>query len=112
MARNVYSKLFGAALVLATGGSVESLYEVPTGYTAVVRDLTIRPIVNATAAAWAIDTGIDVTTFRFVSNINTGDVDEWQGHIVIPEGLSLSIYLPSSDCLVTASGYLLLGVAP
>jgi hypothetical protein len=102
----VYSKLFAAQTVSTVGAT--SLYTVPAGATAILRDCVVQA---GTSGAITIDV-FDVTNGLAIARFTSAaanDVFQWQGRQVFPATTEIGVYVVSGGWLIRFSGYLLDG---
>jgi hypothetical protein len=86
-----------------------TVYTVPTGYVAVMRDVSIT---NQTGSAAVIQIGANVPGPLTVlvtqwDSVNDGDTVEWQGRAVFNPGDQIFVGVYSGYALTIGSGYLL-----
>ena len=109
MALQLYSKLF----LTENDFTGEAAFEVPSNYTAVVRDIdaTVKGP-SAGAFIWAYDTD-GVQFWAWASGVVTDPAvaNGWRGRQVIP-GPGYLYISTDADVSFRASGYLLTGAAP
>jgi hypothetical protein len=82
-----------------------ALYDVPTGYVAVIRDITLVPQASGLTAAQGIISGIAV--FYEVTSGTVAVGQYWTGRVVLTPGETLEFNVAGAACNVTVSGYLL-----
>lgn len=86
-----------------------ALYIVPTGYVAVLRDVSVR---NQTGTTSQVQVGatvpgpLNVIVMQW-DDVAANDVVEWQGRAVFNAGDSLFVYNAEGSAQAIGSGYLL-----
>lgn len=104
MAAFVYSTQFAALTSAVAGPTV--IYTVPTGMTAVIRDISGIASGAAAACALAIDSG---PVFASLAGAASLDPLLWRGRTVLKAGQTLDLYVLSGTVQLAVSGYLLDG---
>lgn len=107
MSRPVYSAQF----IVYTDAAPNSEFEVPEGFTAVVRQCTLFTQLGAANAQpfFSDAPGAPGVTFASLTTAGVAQADQWQGHVVVPGGgfivLNINTILAGSQFY--AGGYLL-----
>lgn len=106
-----YSPVFSATFIEYTDAEPNATFEVPEGFTAVVRDFSIFTYIGAGAAQLTIQNDPDASALT-VAAVNVGgffQYDQWQGRVVCPGGGIIGIVGAEggSGSHIYAGGYLL-----
>jgi hypothetical protein len=106
-----YSPVFSQQFILSGASGGATAFLVPTGFTAVARDLTAYALLAATLVQLQVQ---DSESAPWVTVVNrtlagVGTSAEWQGRIVIPEGGQMQVITDAeTDGLdIYVGGYLL-----
>lgn len=106
-----YSPVFSVQFIVYTPAAPNESYEVPAGFTAVIREVDLYQEAGAsTVVVSAQDSdSAPVATFAALSLTGTIDSDQWTGRVVVPAGGIISIYPVSigTGATVYVGGYLL-----
>lgn len=102
----VYSVRFYAAVGLAPGSY--TVYTVPPGYTAIVRDIDCYSSAGVSNAEIYFEGNLGQTFFHAEVVATTQDSPQWRGRQVFEAGDTISVNVGgASNWDVTISGYLL-----
>ena len=104
MSRAVYSKVFFGGNVTASG--VTTMYTVPTGYIAVVRDIDVCRN-DSGAQRSTFDAEDDAGGFIHWLTSTQYAVFTWRGRQVFVAGSRFGVYQSGGDWTYRVSGYLL-----
>lgn len=90
-------------------GAFDIIYTVPANFTAVVRDMRIRNgyTTSQLSNIQVEGPGSATVVIWQEESFPTSQLDEWQGRVVVPAGLSLWGYSDHGSVTVVISGYLL-----
>jgi hypothetical protein len=110
-----YSPVFSAAFIVQQPSASNTHFEVPPGFTAVVRDFTVACLYGGTLTSLYIqDSSVaPAVTIAYLEVAGVGQSAQWQGRIVVPENGFISVYIAdlSSGANTYVGGYLLRNVA-
>lgn len=110
-----YSPVYSTQFIVYTSSTPNTLYDVPEGFTAVIRDIDayiqgeiadlLVAIANGPGAPYC---GIWYTTFLGIQGH-----DQWRGRVVVPGGGSIALdpFAEGLELSVYVGGYLLRNVA-
>lgn len=106
-----YSPVYSQQFILYTPDTTNTSFEVPSGFTAVVRQITYGSYLGEGWAFMGVQNSAEADTCWFASlaiNVVYG-FSEWFGHVVCAEGgfISLNISQLADDGCVYCGGYLL-----
>jgi hypothetical protein len=106
-----YSPVFSAPFLIYTDAAPNYTFEVPTAYTAVIRDFNVFCEVGGVAASVYIQDSEDAPacTVAFLQAEGALSYEQWQGRVVVPGGGLINLYVSSIDLETSAyvGGYLL-----
>lgn len=99
-----YSTQFAA--VDGLGAGVTTLYTVPAGYVAVVRDLNLNDASLGSHSAVVFEGGSGARLLSVLSSVASGD-NPWTGRQVFKAGQTIDLSVSGGAWAVLMSGYLL-----
>jgi len=106
-----YSPVFSQGFIYYTPDTPNIAFEVPEGFTAVLRDASYYDSVGAGFAAINVQTAVDVpwVTVIALNVLGVNQCETWSGRVVIPGGGVINLYTGSlgSGPEVYVGGYLL-----
>jgi len=106
-----YSPVFSAQFIVYTDSTPNTEYEVPAGFTAVVRQLSFFSSVSAAGWEFAINNTLGAPLCVIAGNSELGVLvfDNIEGRWVVPETGTMELFFsgPSSGVSFYAGGYLL-----
>lgn len=106
-----YSPVFSTQFIVYVDAAPNLSYEVPAGFTAVVRDVTFYATIAGTLCQVTIqDSGAaPVVTVVSEELAGLGAYEQWTGRVVVPEGGFIGLVLGSLAAGINAyvGGYLL-----
>jgi len=104
--------LYSRVLIANHAFTGEASFEIPAGFTVVVRDIDAVTGIGAGCAVWAYDNdGVQFWGVNFGVTTYNFNTRSWRGRQVIP-GPSFFHISTDASCDIRASGYLLSGVSP
>lgn len=110
-----YSPVFSSQFIVNTQDAPNYAFEVPEGFTAVVRDVTIWTEVGAEACTVGFQNSdaAPVCWFVWLQAVGVGTSNLWQGRVVVPGGGTIVLDEGgiSYTTAVYVGGYLLRNVA-
>lgn len=110
-----YSPVFSAAFVIYTDGAPNTQFDVPAGFTAVVRDVEATTELGASAfSAYFGDSLIAPgVVFAYLTTEGALQSVHWEGRVVVPGGgfIGLGQYTLGVGATAYIGGYLLRNVA-
>lgn len=82
-----YSPVFSSQFIVYTDATPNTLFEVPSGFTAVVRDFTAFATASLTLVQLSISdsTGAPECTFASLNLTGLEIAQQWTGRVVVPE---------------------------
>jgi len=88
-----YSPVFSAAFIQYTASTPNSEFEVPAGFTAVVRQVSAYQDIGGYDLGVFLQDDADAPTLQFVSlkDVDIATCTYWEGRIVVPETGIISI---------------------
>jgi hypothetical protein len=106
-----YSPVFSSQFILYTDPAPNTEFDVPSGFTAVIRDFTFYTSVGDTVSQLAIqDSGsAPQVVCAQLSGTGVNSYAQWQGRVVVPAGGIITLY-PGEvgfDQQMYVGGYLL-----
>ena len=111
-----YSPVFSAPFIQAIPATPNTSFEVPPGFTAVVRQFTLATTAGACLASlyFQDDEVAPPITIAYLETAGIGQSDAWEGRVVVPAGGFIAVYINdlSTGANVYAGGYLLQNVVP
>lgn len=107
--------VFSQGFIYYTDAAPNSDYEVPEGFTAVVRDFTVFSSLAAVDAYLIVQNNATAPQVGIASIESVGVLksDQWQGRCVVPAGgfITISLSGVSSGTSVYVGGYLLRAIS-
>lgn len=100
-----YSPVFSQGFIYYTDATPNSQFEVPSGFTAVIRDATLWVELGAAVVQVYIqlDEEAPGVTVIQLSGVGEPSYDSWQGRIMVPAGGIITYYV--SDVDLNTHGY-------
>lgn len=109
-----YSPVFSSQFIVYGGGAGSLEFAVPAGFTAVIRDFTVRAIYAATLAQVQIQNSeaAPAIVVAQLSAAGIEDYEQWTGRVVVPGGGTISALIGTlaADPDIYVGGYLLRNV--
>lgn len=106
-----YSPVFSTQFIVYTDETPNESFEVPEGFTAVVRDITLWVGVGGHYATVGFGNSVDapIAWFAYLSEVTIANTAQWQGRVVVPGGgyINLDTGGLSYEDSVYVGGYLL-----
>lgn len=106
-----YSPVFSQGFIYYIEATPDAEFDVPLGYTAVVRDISASVSAGATYFAVYGRNGPDAPEYQFYVNelLGTLETSHWEGRVVVPGGGRIRVYQYTLgvDGAVYVGGYLL-----
>jgi len=106
-----YSPVYSVPLILYAAATPNESFEVPSGFTVVVRDIELYTGVGdslLTVALWAPGAPAYIN-FAALNAVGINSSAQWRGHVALPEGYTVGLDISEIGAGDTAyvGGYLL-----
>lgn len=102
-----YSTSFYAGEILVTD-AYQTLYTVPSGYVAVLRDVELVNLAASDEQAFlALGPGSSTVPFAALTLAASGGWGQWKGRVVMDVGVTLQLFVETEPTAAVISGYLL-----